>query len=759
MGILVILGILLFYFVGYKVVFNRDFAPVVYAKDGTILAASVAKDGQWRIYCADKIPDKLATCIRLFEDRYFYYHPGVNPVALLEAARDNYKAGHIVRGGSTLTMQLARLYYHHSKRTYWQKLKEILLAFGLEMRYSKKEILQLYGQYAPFGGNIIGYEAASRLYYGKAPEALSWGESALLAVLPNAPSNIYPGKGQATLIRKRDSLLKRLLEHGWIDSLGYHLALKEGVPTRKHRFPGLAPHLLSYFKQSGNNTFNKFRTTLDPFLQSKTVQTVQQFANRYSGQGIDNLAVLVMRSSGSIAAYVANSNCSSEQCGSHVDIIRSLRSPGSILKPFLYGCCLDAGFITTKSLLKDIPVFYNGFSPKNYDHKFRGIVPAKEALTRSLNVPAVNLFYRYGVDAFLEDLHGVGMRHLDQKADHYGLSLILGGCEVTMLEVATAYTNLLRTAEKKTSIRPHILQSSSDSSVMESFPISAAACSQILDILQGVNRPSSRNGWQYFVHQKPISWKTGTSYGYRDAWAAGVTKEYTVVVWVGNADGEGRKGLTGIDKAAPVLFSIFDLLPATSEVSKPYNEYKEKRICSSSGFAASPSCPKTEMTYVPEHAGPLPICTFHCKLYVDATETYRIKKPCNRYIPSHERSYFILDPIVDSYYKKYTGQSYSLPPIHPDCNTGESQRLHIIYPPPYADILLPKDVDESVKKLVCVAAASESVDSLYWFVDGDIVQVNRKPFKLELELAEGKHNLTVVTPDGSSVTHYFKIRQ
>lgn len=734
--------------------FEDRFSPVIYSQDGEVLSAGISEDQQWRIACGGNMPDKLATSIRLFEDQYFFYHPGVNIGSILKAIGNNIKAGKIVRGGSTLTMQLARIYYGNQSRTYLHKIKEILFAFALELKYSKEEILNYYGQYAPFGGNIIGYCAASEFYYDKSPDLLSWSESVTLAVLPNAPSDIYPGKGQKQLLSKRDRLLFKLLNKGIIDSLTYRLSLREKVPIRKNNFPDFTPHLLPFLAGT-NKMNNKYETTIDFSLQKGVLKVVNQYAKRYSSQGIDNMAVLILRNDGSVASYVANSNCLSPNCGSKVDIIRAFRSPGSILKPFLYGACLDIGMITKESLLLDIPTFYNGFSPKNYDRKFRGIVKAEDALIQSLNVPAVNLLAKYGIDAFLNILKHLGIDNNNKTADHYGLSLILGGSEVSMWGIGQAYMNMARRAMKKKSLNTSLLMENKPKEIFDNFPLSIGSSWQVLDILKGVNRPVEQDGWQYFSNQHSISWKTGTSYGYRDAWSVGLTKDYTVVVWVGNADGEGRKGLTGIKKAAPVLFSVYDLLPLSEKIEEPINAFIPKKVCEESGYTATVACPNKKLIYVPDKSHNLPQCDFHKLLFVDENEKYLVNKDCDLK-NTKQKSFFILNPIVNSYFKKFAGKDYSIPPIYPRCKSIQTD-IEIIYPPHNAEILLPNDVDDKKRNLICSASTSNGVDSLFWFLDNEIISITKIQHKLELNVELGQHQLTILAPNGKSKTHIFSI--
>ncbi len=737
---------------GRTIVFDKNFAPVIYAESGEVLSASVSSDQQWRIQCNTDVPEKLKTAIILFEDEYFYSHPGVNLVSISKATYQNIKAGKIKRGGSTLTMQLARIHYKNQRRSYIQKIKEIFLSIAIELNYSKEEIIANYCQYAPFGGNIIGYCAASYKYYDKEPELLSWSESVTLAVLPNAPSDVFPGKGQKRLQKKRNYLLKKLLAKKYIDSTTYRLSLLESIPTQSNHFDNLAPHLLTNFKK---HKLENNHTTINYNLQKSVINLVQNYHDRYVTNGIDNMAVLILRNNGEIASYVSNTSCKTSDCGKNVDIIHAFRSPGSILKPFLYGLSLDKGSISPTSILLDIPSFYNGFSPKNFDRKFRGIIPAKDALTMSLNVPAVNLLSKYGIDGFITDMKNLGYKNTSNNANYYGLSLILGGNEVSMMEVGQSYMNLVRTADGELPIMPIFSKNQTIKNDIDTYPISRGGAWLVLQMLSGVNRPSSQEGWQYFTNKKNISWKTGTSYGYRDAWSVGVTKDYTVVVWIGNADGEGKKGLTGIKKAAPVLFSVFDLLPDSEEISLSYKDLSYQTICKQSGYTANDDCPETIQTLLPKSSHNLPLCSFHKTYSIDATGKYLINSSCDDFSNIQQKVFFVLNPVANSYYKKYSTKDYSLPPLSPNC-METAGNLAIIYPMNNSTILLPKDINKIKQELICNATTAGE-EKLYWFLDDQYLEETTEYHKIKLSAKKGRHQLTIVSPSGDSKTHRFEV--
>ena len=740
-------------YIANQIAFENRFAHILYAED-KILSAQVSEDQQWRIQCEGELPEKLATTLKLFEDQYFDYHIGINPVSILKAIRDNRKAGRIVRGGSTITMQLARIHEGNRPRTYKQKMKEMLLALAMELKYSKKEILQLYAQHAPYGGNTVGYCAAARRYYDKQATELSWTESATLSVLPNAPSKIYPGKSQQDLIRKRNFLLGKLLVNAYIDSVTYRLSVMEDLPTQSHHFESMAPHLLQKAKLENPKAHNH-HTTLDHTLQQNTKRILQQYRDQYApASGVDNMCALILRNDGSIASYVANVSCSHD-CGADVDILTSPRSPGSTLKPLLYGVSIDAGLITPAALLEDIPVFYNGYTPSNFDKKHRGIVSAESALTQSLNIPAVNLLQDYGIHPFLSDLREMGFTTMQKEADHYGLTMILGGNEVKPVELATTYMNVQRVAAGK---NPTTIgyKKSKDREHPEYFPLSTGASYLVMDMLKGVNRPESEEGWQYFQNQEAISWKTGTSFGFRDAWSVGCTPEYTVLVWVGNADGEGRPGLTGIKKAAPVLFDLFKLLPRGKELLPPTSEMAIKYVCKASGYLPNASCATTVGQYHPKAAHNLPVCTYHQSVTLDPTETMQVYQHCEAEVVS--KSLFVLNPIVDHYHEKMTGTSYSLPPYKKDCDT-QKQDLRILCPTEQAEILLPRDLDNEKQALVGKVVTGSQIDSLYWFMDHELVSVTKESHEVAFDLEPGRHVLTVVGSDGQERSHAFVISE
>ncbi|MFW5821316.1 MAG: transglycosylase domain-containing protein, partial [Bacteroidota bacterium] len=424
--------------------FNDPTSTVLFDRQGELLGARIAEDGQWRFPQADSLPDKFIHCIINFEDRYYFKHPGFNPLSLVRAFFQNLKAGEIISGGSTITMQVIRLSRKNKSRTLKEKVIELLLALKLEFRHSKKEILSFYASYAPFGGNVVGLETAAWRYFDASPFHLSWAESAFLAVLPNAPSLMHPGKNRDVLLEKRNRLLLKLRKRNILSDIDYQLALSESLPEAPKDLPAKAYHLTERFNQSQKG--RRISSTINKDLQEKVDDIIQRSKSRLYAMGIHNAACLVTKvDGGEVLAYVGNiRNSEHPEYGGDVDVIPSSRSSGSILKPLLYTMMQYRGELLPHTLVGDIPTRYGNYSPKNYKKGYDGIVKASEALARSLNVPAVRMLHQYGNERFLNDLRNMGMSTLNKPGDHYGLSIILGGAESSLEDLSSIYTSMAR---------------------------------------------------------------------------------------------------------------------------------------------------------------------------------------------------------------------------------------------------------------------------------------------------------------------------
>ena len=633
----VILCILAFLVTGYifclpRHLFHVPYSTVVTDRNEELLGARIASDGQWRFPPRNTTPEKIKECLITFEDKHFYHHWGVNPFAIGRAFYQNVKNKRIVSGGSTLTMQTIRLARNES-RTFREKLIEMIWATRLEFRASKEEILSMYISHAPFGGNVVGLDAAAWRYFGHSADDLSWAESAMLAVLPNAPAMIHLSKGRKTLLDKRNRLLKQLLEKKTIDSSTYELAISEPLPDEPHALPQIAPYLVSRFYQERNGEYS--RSTINKGIQTQVEDLAERWSNEFGRSDIRNLAILVIDiPSNQVVAYCGNVHFDRKQGGNQVDVIQAPRSTGSILKPFLYYAMLQEGSLLPDMLLPDVPVNINGFTPQNFSMQFEGAVPASEALARSLNIPAVTMLQRYGVPKFHSFLQQVGLKTINRSSSHYGLSLILGGAEATLWDVTNAYAMMGRSLLQLPQTSCSLLLPTSR--ITESTgPFQPGAVWQTFDALKEVNRPEEID-WKSIPSMQTIAWKTGTSYGFRDAWAVGVTPRYAVGVWVGNATGEGKPGLVGAQTAGPVLFDIFNLLPSSSWFTRPAGIFVEAEVCRKSGHLKGRFCDETDTLLVLPAGLRTEACPYHHLVTLSADESQRIYPKIRNYHPIHD---------------------------------------------------------------------------------------------------------------------------
>ncbi len=768
----ILIGVLLiaYYFCLPSPLFKDPTATVITDKSNTLLGAQIAKDGQWRFPHNDNTPKKFKTCIIQFEDEYFYKHPGFNPVSIFKALGNNLKSGSVKRGGSTLTQQVIRLSRKGQKRTYFEKVKEIILATRLEFRTTKDKILSYYSSNAPFGGNVVGLDAASWRYFNRSSQNLSWAESATLAVLPNAPSLIYPGKNQKRLLKKRNRLLKKLLKNNVIDSLTYQLSIAESLPQKPYALPQAAPHLLQ--KAAKLHYGKRIQTTIDLELQERVNFIVKNRYQQLRQNEIYNAAILVLDvKTRQVLAYVGNTPTDKSH-QKDVDIIDKPRSTGSILKPFLYAAMLDTGDLLPNTLVADVPTQFNNYHPENYNKTYDGAVPASRALSRSLNVPAVRMLQDFGLDRFHHYLKSLQLKDLKYSANHYGLSLILGGAESNLWDLCKSYAALSSTLNhfSETSseyfsnefCEPTFLASKTidfGKKTEDKTIYDAASIYLTYESLKNVNRPESDDSWEFFDGSKQIAWKTGTSFGFRDAWAIGTTKDYVVGVWVGNADGEGRPGLVGVETAAPILFDVFDLLPNSTWFSKPFDEMQEVEICKQSGHRASQYCNEVKKEFVQVSGLKTKPCPYHVLIHVDHTETYQINSSCEDLNNINHKSWFILPPLMAHYYKTKNPFYKPLPKFRADCLGEENVSMAFIYPKAHNHIFLPKDFDGTTNDLILKIAHSKPETTLFWYLDDQFISSTKDIHELAIIPKQGRHSVTVVDEFGNEAKQYFKISE
>jgi penicillin-binding protein 1C len=765
-------GITLVFLTGYyfclpRMLFEEPYSTVIESREGELLGARIARDGQWRFPAQDSVPYKFRQCIVHFEDQHFYSHPGFNPVAIFNAMRQNYTAGKVMRGGSTLTQQVVRLSREGKKRSYFEKGIELVLATRLELRHSKDDILGLYAAHAPYGGNVVGLEMASWRYFGVQPYQLSWAETATLAVLPNAPSLIYPGKNQQVLLAKRNRLLKKLYDEKVIDQTTYELSVQEDLPQKPFNLPQVAPHLLQHIAKTKEG--QRIKTTVISALQGRVNQIAARYYQEYKQTEVHNLAIIVVDvETRNIVAYVGNSPTDRAH-QKDVDIIPAPRSTGSILKPFLFASMLDAGEILPNTLVADVPTQIAGYSPKNYELTYDGAVPAQKALSRSLNIPAVLMLKDFGVHRFYEQLQNFKLRDINKQPNHYGLSLILGGAESNLWDLTRTYAGLsgtlnhfnasqakYRTKEFAELNWDYTHTPDFGNEVFNKPQLGAGSVWLTYNAMKEVNRPLADEAWRFYDSSLEIAWKTGTSFGSRDAWAIGTSPKYVVSVWVGNASGEGRPSLTGVGSAAPILFDVFNLLPRTKWFPTPYNDLEEADICALSGHLAGDHCPAVKQ-WIPLNGTKTRVCPYHKLVHLDATGQYRVNSSCESVDAIITKTWFVLPPVMEWYYKGLHMDYMSLPPFRAGCQGTSSGSMDFIYPKENGKIYLTKDFNGQIQPFVLKAAITLADAKLFWYLGDKYLGETQTFHEMPVEAPTGKYIITVIDEAGNEIRRHIEI--
>ena len=766
-SVIISILLLVYYFSLPRTLFQEPYSTVIESNDGELLAAKIASDGQWRFPAKDSVPDKFKKCIVYYEDEHFHQHFGFNPAAMYKAFKQNRSAGKVVRGGSTITQQVIRLSRNHQRRTYFEKIIEMILATRLEFRHSKEKILELYAAHAPFGGNVVGLEMAAWRYFGVQSHQLSWAESATLAVLPNAPSLIYPGKNQQKLLKKRNALLLKLYSEKIMDRMTYQLSVKEPLPQKPYNLPQITPHLLQRIAKSEEG--KRIKTTIDVSLQNRVNQIAAYYYNQYKQNEVHNLAIMVIDiQNRNIISYVGNAPTDKDH-DKDVDIIAAPRSTGSILKPLLYASMLDDGEILPNTLVPDIPTQISGYTPENFNLTFDGAVPAQGALSRSLNIPAVLMLQEHGVNNFYELLQKFKLKNINKRPDHYGLSLILGGAESNLWDLCRTYANLSSTLNYYNASKGNyrmqefaelnynndFKQDYGDQSNQKTI-LGAGSIFLAYNAMKEVNRPEGDEAWKFYDSSLEIAWKTGTSFGNRDAWAIGTNSRYVVGVWVGNASGEGRPQLTGVESAAPILFDVFNLLPRKAWFQAPLNDLEYADVCTKSGYLAQEDCPKTKQL-IPKKGTKTAICPYHKLVHLDATQHYRVNSSCENIDNIVSKKWFVLPPVMEWYYKSNHIDYMPLPPFRADCQQTQQASMDFIYPKANSKIYLTKDFNSKIQPVIIKVAHSNKEAKLYWYVDNVYKGTTQTFHEMQIEANTGFHYITVEDEFGNEIKRKVEI--
>lgn len=741
----------------YPVQPEKSFSKIYYDRNGYFLGAYLSDDDQWRIETQlTDLPKNYLKFLLEKEDKYFFYHPGVDVSAIFRALISNIISQKKVSGASTITMQLVRL-SEHRERNYLNKLIEICRAYQLELNYTKKEILYFYINNIPFGSNIEGPNAAALLYLDKPLKQLSSAEIASFLIIPNQPISYNIKKNNPKLIVKRNQLLKELFNKGYLTSLTYNQAILEPFSPSKKELPKLAPHYTLFLTSQFPNQYT-FNTTIDKEIQIKTQTILKSTIEGLVNQGITNGAVIVVdNNTRSVLAYCGSADFSNVPYQGQVDAVKAYHSPGSALKPFLYAKAMDIGILTPKSILMDIPMSIEGFQPENFDEKFRGMVDAQYALINSLNIPAVQVLESTGLTNFKDFLaNKLHFENINNNKRKLGYAIILGGCQVNLLEMVNAYSVFSHKGNYS-----NLIFYEGQPRIATTTVISPDAVFLLNTMLRNNTRPDMPIDALNKEMTSNIAWKTGTSFGKKDAWAMGYTPDYTIGVWLGNMNGKGANSLTGAVQAVPLLFNLFESLyqnkPMT-DWAKPPTSIKKRQVCLFSGLPKGNLCTQIEEDIYSEKISNLKPCDKHFNALVDVQHQYSYCIHCQGNTKSllKEETFNLYPPDYTAFalnQKKAIKLDRLCPPHNPNCDLVQSSgKLSITNPQPDFDYILDK---ESPQKMKFKVGADISINYLYWYMDGIFLGASGQD-GIFWQQTKGLHTLKVLDDRGRTAEVKFR---
>ncbi len=723
---------------------NVPYSQIVTDKKGNIIHAYLSHDDKWRMMTElDEITPQLQKAIIFKEDKYFYQHFGINPIAISRALFKNITKQKRTSGASTITMQVARL-LAPKNRTYSNKINEMFRALQLEWYYSKDEILQLYLNLVPYGGNIEGVKSASVLFFDKAPNNLSLAEITALSIIPNRPTSLRLGKHNTAILTERNKWLNRFKTAQIFDDTAISDALEEALNAKRKDAPKMAPHFSYRMKQKYPNS-PIIKTNLLLNKQRKVEQLVGNYIKRLYSQRIRNAAVMVINNrTHEVEAYVGSADFFNSEDAGQVDGIKAIRAPGSTLKPFLYALAFDQGLITPKFIISDVPVNYSGYSPVNYDKKYNGNVSIEHALANSLNVPPVKILQKLGSDVFVEQLVNIGFKRIKKDRQQLGLSVILGGCGVRLEELTLLYSSFANEGYL------HSFQwlQSDSINTQQTQILSPSAAFVVTDILTQLTRPDLPTNYESSKYLPKIAWKTGTSYGRRDAWSIGYNANYTIGVWVGNFSGEGVPVLNGADTATPLLFDIFNSVDyaSPSEWFISPKELEFRWVCSASGLPPSEACKNQVMDYYLPLVSPTKTCKHLKKTYVSPDDQHSYCTSCLPPVGYKTKYFPVYSPEIVALYEKERIHYEKIPPHNPRCErlfTGDVPR--IISPVDGLEYIIDK-ADNDQLMLTCNVA--NDVDKVFWYINDQFYQAAGTSDNLFFSPKKGKNKITCVDDKG-----------
>jgi penicillin-binding protein 1C len=738
---------------------ERPPAVVVLDRTGEPLRFFLPADHRWRFPVKlAELPPKLPRALVASEDRRFFRHPGVDPLAVARAAWSNLRSGGVVSGASTIPMQIARM-ADPGPRTLAAKLRESFRALQLERRFDKVELLEAYLNLAPYGGNVEGVGAAAWFYFGKEPAQLSLSEIALLTALPRSPRRYDPTRHPRTAEAARDRVLVQLAARGAFSPREIAEASRQPVPASRQRPPMAAPHFTEQVTGRSPGE-SRLRTTLDRAAQRIAEEQVRRRIGELRDQGIGNAAAVVIdNETRAVRALVGSAGFLEGSFQGQVNGAVARRSPGSTLKPFLYALALDQGRVLPDSYLLDIPTDFSGYVAENYDDRYRGRVTVREALIQSLNACAVRLLSEVGLDGFHRLLRRGGLATLDRPAGQYGLPLVLGAGEVTLLDLTNLYASL---AEGGVHRRVRLIEPEGTEMPEPGDRLfSPEAARVVAEILTDVRRPDLPESWDLSRGVPAVAWKTGTSYGHRDAWAVGFSAHTTIGVWVGNFDGRPRQGISGSHHAGPLLFDLFRALDGRVGGTRPVDwtrrapRLETLEVCALSHELPGPFCPdRIEVPYLPGRSR-VTACTYHRRVLVDAGNGGLLAGDCVGRRPHAFRLLTIHPPELVAWWRGQGGGPAravdEMPRLSPECQGvlgGEPPRL--VSPDAATPYRLRRDTPAEHQRIPLIVREGPGTARLFWYEDGILVATTGPGENRFLEPRPGEHRLVVTDDLGRS---------
>jgi len=721
----------------------KPYSTVIYDRNGEFLHAFLASDGIWRIKSsADEIPERLKKILVQREDRWFYYHPGVNPFALVRALVQNAAAGRRISGASTITMQIARM-LEPKERTYAAKIVEMFRALQLEMKYSKEELLDIYLSMVPLGGNVEGMQSAAMVYYGTPLERLNIAQLFDLILIPRDPNNLRPDRHPERLLAERRSQAARWIADGILTRHDSVVIWNTPAAAERQQLPRHAPHFALRVQEKFPQP--EVISSLDLPLQRKVETLVSNHCRLWKQKGVRNAAVLVVKNATrEVVAYLGSHDFHDVPSQGQVDAVKALRSPGSTLKPFLYAMQMERGDLTPRSRLIDTPYDAEGFPAENYDGMYSGLVYADEALRRSLNVPMVRMLRDVSIPAFIQFLANAGFASLEGQKGKLGLSLILGGCGVTLEELTAAYA-LFPGAGKFAPLQYRRVDGTNSSREREVCSPSSAW--MVTEILSGLDRPDVPTNIESAVNLPKVAFKTGTSYGRRDAWSIGFTSEYTVGVWVGNVTNKGNPELVGSKAAAPLLVDILNAIsrPGQKQISAIPRDISIRSVCGKSGLVPTPECQHVVDDYYSRRNSSTRTCDVCKEYFVSRDGKTSYCASCLNTTNYRTVVYESYPPELLNLWDRI-GVRYRTPPPH---NRHCTRTLAGAGP----SILSPSDnmtyfVASPQQRLAFEATSPVDVRQHTWYLNERYLGNSRNNEKMFVPLKEGNHVVTCVDDKG-----------